>query len=189
MVKNFTYVDNSNVFIEGCRVSAVVKGLPGAATIIEAMNNRVVDFSWQIDYGSLHQFACGDPADIGAAYLWGSPPPGDSFWKMVEQHGFRVTKYDRNAAGKEKKVDVAIAHQMTKDAYSGVVKPKEDEMTLVAGDKDYVPMVEDLVTNGFVVHVVFWDHAAGELKEAASKFINLNPYLDLLTKKWKPKGT
>ncbi len=187
MGKNFTYVDNSNVFIEGSRVSAVVKGLPGAATIIEAMNNRIVDYDWQIDYGSLHQFACGDPAEIGGAHLWGSPPPGDSFWEMVERHGFKVTTYDRNAAGKEKEVDVAIAHKMTKDAYSGVVTPR-DEMTLVAGDKDYVPMVEDLVANKFVIHVVFWDHAAAELKAVASKFTSLNPYLDFLTKKWQPKG-
>lgn len=188
MGKNHTYVDNSNVYIEGARVSAVVKGLPGASTIIEAMNNRVVDSGWQIDYGSLHQFACGDPADIGGANLWGSPPPGDSFWEMVKRHGFTVTKYDRNAAGKEKKVDVAIAHKMTKDAYTGVVKKGDDEMTLVAGDKDYVPVVEDLVRSGFVIHVVFWDHAARELRESASKFISLNPYLDFLTKKWAPRS-
>lgn len=186
MGRNFTYVDNSNVFIEGSRVSAVKKGLPGAATIIEAMNNRVVDFSWQIDYGSLHHFACGNPADIGGAYLWGSPPPGDSFWQMVERYGFKVTKFDRNQAGKEKKVDVAIAHQMTKDAYSGVITKGRDEMTLVAGDKDFVPVVEDLVASGFIVDVVFWNHAATELKQAATKFVDLNPYLDHLTKKWSP---
>lgn len=186
MGKNFVYVDNSNVFIEGCRVSAVRKGMPGAATIIEAMNNRVVDFAWQLDYGALHQFACGDPAGIGRAYLWGSPPPGDGFWDMVKRHGFKVTTYDRNAAGKEKKVDVAIAHQLTKDAYSGVIKPQDDEITLVAGDKDYVPVVEDLVASGFKIHVVFWDHAAHELKDAATRFIGLNDYLDLLTRRWKP---
>lgn len=189
MGKNFTYVDNSNVYIEGSRVSAVNRGLPGAATIIEAMNNRVVDFNWQIDYGRLHEFACGgDPTLIGAAYLWGSPPPGDSFWKMVERHGFRVTKFDRSAAGKEKKVDVAIAHQITKDAYSGVIRRGEDEITLVAGDKDYVPVVEDLVKEGFRVEIVFWDHAAQELKDVATKFVSLNSYLDLLTKPWVPKS-
>lgn len=184
MGKNYTYVDNSNVYIEGARLSAVKKGMAGAATIIEAMNNRVIDFDWQIDYGALHGFACGDPADIGAANLWGSPPPYDSFWKMVARHGFRVTKYDRNAAGREKKVDVAIAHQMTKDAYNGTVTKGVDEMTLVAGDKDYVPVLEDLVAGGWVVHVVFWDHAARELKSSASRFISLNPYLDHLTKHW-----
>lgn len=184
MGKNFTYVDNSNVYIEGCRVSAVVKGLPGAATIYEAMNNRIVDFNWKIDYGALHQFVCGDLAQIGAANLWGSPPPGDGFWNMVKKYGFKVQTYDRNAAGKEKKVDVAIAHCITKDAYTGKIKKGEDEITLVAGDKDYVPMVEDLVAEGFKVDVVFWDHAADELKKAASRFISLNPHLGTLTKVW-----
>ena len=37
---------------------------------------------------------------------------------MVEKYGFEVQTYDRNAAGKEKKVDVAIAHRITKDAYT-----------------------------------------------------------------------
>ena len=182
MAKNYTYVDNSNVFIEGSRVSAVVKGLPGAATIIDAMNNGVVDHAWQIDYGSLHQIVCGSPSEIGAANLWGSPPPGDSFWKMVEQYGFEVTTFQRSVAGKEKKVDVAIAHQMTKDAYTGVVKKGLDTMTLLTGDKDFVSVVEDLVANGFLVDVVFWDHAGGELKKAATQFVNLNPHLATLTK-------
>lgn len=42
---------------------------------------------------------------------------GDTFWKMVERQGFEVKTYDRSVSGKEKKVDVAIAHAMTKDAY------------------------------------------------------------------------
>jgi len=184
MGKNYTYVDNSNVYIEGSRVSAVVNCLPGAATIYEAMSNRIVDFNWKIDYGALHQFVCGDLAQIGAANLWGSPPPGDGFWNMVKKYGFKVQTYDRNAAGKEKKVDVAIAHCITKDAYTGKIIKGKDEITLVAGDKDYVPMVEDLVAEGFKVDVVFWDHAADELKKVASRSISLNPHLGTLTKVW-----
>lgn|SRR5262249_55940727 len=181
-MKNFTYVDNSNVYLEGCRVSAVRKKMPGASNIIEAMNNRVMDMSWNIDYGRLHEFACGDLATIGCANLWGSPPPGDSFWKMVERYGFKVTKFDRNFAGKEKKVDVAIAHAITKDAYKGLIKRGEDEITLIAGDTDYVPVLADLKNDGFVVHLVFWNHAGKELKEAATKFISLDPYFDHLSK-------
>ena len=107
---------------------------------------------------------------------------------MVERYGFRVTTYDRNAAGKEKKVDVAIAHQITKDAYSGAIRKGIDEITLVAGDKDYVPVVQDLVENGHVVDVAFWNHAARELKEAASNFVPLDHYLDILTTPWTPKA-
>jgi hypothetical protein len=179
---NFIYVDNSNVFAEGCRASAVAKGMPGADTYTNAMNNGIVDRSWNLDYGHLHQFVCGDKTDIGAAKLWGSPPPSDSFWAMVERNGFEVKTFDKNFAGKEKKVDVAIAHQITKDAYSGKIRKGLDEITLVAGDKDFCPVVEDLVLEGFVVHVVFWDNAAPELRAACSNFTSLNPFLGFVSR-------
>ncbi len=179
---NFTYVDNSNVYAEGCRASAVAKKLPGAESYIEAMNNQVVDRDWNLDYGRLHEFACGDKSDIGAAKLWGSPPPSDSFWNMVGRKGFEVKTFEKNFAGKEKKVDVAIAHQITKDAYSGKIRKGLDEITLVAGDKDFCPVVEDLVEEGYVVHVVFWDNAAPELKAACSKFTSLNPFLQFMSR-------
>ena len=111
--------------------------------------------------------------------MWGSPPPGDSFWKMVESKGWKVTIFDRNYAGKEKKVDVAIAHAMTKDAYT-IVNRDGDELTLVAGDSDYVPVVKDLVAEGFDVIVAFWDHASPELKREAPEFFSLNKYLSVL---------
>ena len=100
---------------------------------------------------------------------------------MVEHKGFEVVTYDRNVAGKEKKVDVAIAHAITKDAYTEIAKDKENsEIVLVAGDKDYVPVIDDLKSGGFTIVVVFWEHAAKELKEAASKFISLNQWLDYM---------
>lgn len=156
--------------------------LPGAETYFDAMNNKIVDHAWNLDYGRLHEFACGEKAAIGGAKLWGSPPPGDSFWDMVKRMGFEVKTYEKNFAGKEKKVDVAIAHQITKDAYSGKINRETDEITLVAGDKDFVPVVEDLVENGFTVHVVFWDSAAPELKAAGTQFVSLNPFLAHLSK-------
>ncbi len=58
----------------------------------------------------------------------------------------------------------------------------EDEMTLVSGDADYVPAIEKLKRRGITVNVVFWDHAARELKEVASKFVSLNEYLWLVTR-------
>jgi uncharacterized LabA/DUF88 family protein len=98
-----------------------------------------------------------------------------------------VRTFDRNCVGKEKQVDVAITHQMTEDAYSGIIRKDEDEITLVAGDRDYVPMIQDFTENGFVVHVVFWNHAAAKLKKVATKFVSLNPFLGFLTKQWNPK--
>lgn len=173
-MKTFTYVDNSNLFIEGQRVAAVVNGL--ASNIYDAMNHRILDHSWNVEYGKLHLFLCGtNKSEIGAARLWGSLPPNDTFWDMVKRKGFDHQVFEKNAAGKEKKVDVAIAHRMTKDAYT-IIDKTVDEITLVAGDKDFEPVVADLRAEGFKIDVVFWDHAAKELKEAASRFISLNPH-------------
>lgn len=177
-MKSYTYIDNSNVFIEAQRVSAVRKKM--AADIYDAMDRRVFDFSYKLDYGKLYEYFCGENNnEIGCAKLWGSPPPSDSFWKMVEKKGFEVVTYERNAAGKEKKVDVAIAHSITKDAYTKVNK-NDAEIVLVAGDKDYVPVIEDLKSEGYRIVVVFWDHAAKELRDSASKFISLNQWHDYL---------
>ena len=174
---SYTYVDNSNVFIEAQRTSAVDKGM--AIDIRDAMERRIFDFSYKLDYGKLYEYLCGDGSEIGCAKLWGSPPPSDSFWKMVERKGFEVKTYDKSLSGKEKKVDVAIAHQITKDAYTKMDKAKS-EIVLVAGDKDYVPLIDDLKSEGFHVVVVFWDQAARELKESASRFISLNQWLHYL---------
>lgn len=179
---NYTYVDNSNVAIEGKRVSAVKKGM--AKNIREAMMQGIVDQAWELEYGALHSLVCGDRSEVGAARLWGSPPPGDSFWKMVEKKGFKVKTYERGFDGKEKKVDVGVAHAMTKDAYTILNgRQKDVEITLVAGDKDYAPVIEDLKGEGFRVIVAFWGQAAPEIQKLATEFFCLDPYLDALTYK------
>lgn len=174
---SYIYVDNSNVFIEAQRVSAIEKGM--AVDLCDAIERRVFDWSYKLDYGKLYEYLCGDGQEVGCAKLWGSPPPSDSFWGMVERKGFEVKTYDRSLSGKEKKVDVAIAHAMTKDAYTKIDKTNS-EIVLVAGDKDYMPVIEDLKSEGFRIVVVFWNHAAQELKQSASKFLSLNQYLNYL---------
>ncbi len=172
----YTYVDNSNFFIEGQRLAAVKK--KAATDLVDAMSRGIVDISWQPDYGRLHGLICGQRHEIGAAKLWGSLPPKDSFWEMVKSKGFKVTTFDKYF-GKEKKVDVAIAVEMMFDA-PGLDK-QNSEIILVAGDKDFVPIVEKLKSLGYKVCVVFWDHAANELKQAATSFFSLNKWHDHLT--------
>ena len=45
----YVYVDNSNVDIEGMRISAVNKGL--AASIQDAMAQKITDQTWTHDFG------------------------------------------------------------------------------------------------------------------------------------------
>lgn len=178
LMANLLYVDNSNVWIEGMHVSAVEKGL--APDVWAAAQNKICDYDWQLDFGKLFGFAGGDASDVKKAMLFGSrPPKNDSLWVAAERKGFEVVVYDRNKAGKEKKIDTDIVACMIEDSYE-VLVVGEDEVTLVSGDADYVPAIEKLKRRKISVNVVFWDHAARELKDAANKFVSLNEYLWLI---------
>jgi len=178
-VANFLYVDNSNVWIEGMHVAAVESGL--APDIWAAQEHRICDHDWKMDFGRLLEFAGGKREEIGRAVLYGSkPPPNDSVWAAAKGQGFEVVVHERNPySGREKKVDTNIVTDVTADSFE-LMQPGRDEITLVAGDSDYVPTVERLRKRGFIFDVCFWDHAARELKGACSNFVSLNPYLDHL---------
>ncbi|MYC68918.1 MAG: NYN domain-containing protein [Acidobacteriia bacterium] len=173
------YVDNSNLFIEGRRVKAVDTG--AANNIYDAMNNRILDMRYKIDFGKLHSLLAGDDMSaIKRCMLFGSrPPPNDSLWEIATRVGFEVRVVDRNAQNREKKVDTGIVTAMLADSYE-VAETDSDVITLAAGDADYVPPVKALVQRGFTVHVAFWNHAARELKNAASHFFGLDQYLNHL---------
>lgn len=178
VMANFLYVDNSNVWIEGMHVSAVQRGR--APDIWAAQQERLCDYDWKIDFGKLYEFAGGHASEVGRAVLFGSrPPANDSLWEVARRKGFEVLVYDRNIRNKEKKVDTSIATEIVSDSYE-LMNPGEDEITLVAGDSDYVPTADRLRQRGFSFYVVFWDHASRELREAATKFVALNDYLDFL---------
>ena len=57
---------------------------------------------------------------------------------------------------------------------------KRQACALVAGDKGYMPLVEQLISDGMKINVIFWDQAARELKETCSNFISLNQHLEIL---------
>jgi len=175
---NYLYVDNSNVWIEGMHVAAVQRGL--APDIWAAQDQRICDSSWKMDFGRLFEYAGGEASEVGRAVLYGSrPPPNDSLWRAAERNGFEVVVHDRTVKHKEKKIDTNIATDMIADSYE-LMDAKRDEITLVAGDRDYVPVVAKLRSRGFVVHVVFWNHASTELKEAATRYFPLDDKLDFL---------
>ena len=175
----YIYVDNSNLYIKGRRVSAVANGT--ATNIFEAMNNDVLDHGYTISFGKLHQFLTGeDLSKIKRAALFGSrPPPNDSIWQYAKKAGFELHLEDRNIKNKEKMIDTGLATLITKDAYKGGDSVR-DVFVLVSGDRDFLPTVRTLREDGFCVEVVFWNHAAKELKEAATKFISLDEHLEYL---------
>ena len=175
---NYLYVDNSNVWIEGMRVSAVQHGM--APDIWTATEHKILDYGWKIDFGRLFEFAGGDRSEVGRAVLYGSrPPKNDSLWAMAERKGFEVVVQDRNLSNKEKKIDTGIATDIVADSYE-LMNPDSDEVTLVAGDSDYVPTIERLKRRNIRFYVVFWNHASRELKEACTQFYSMDSHLEHL---------
>ena len=115
--------------------------------------------------------------------LISTPCNNDSLWQIAKSRGFEAVVMDRNVANREKKIDTTITRDITKASYE-IMKAGQDDVTLVAGDGNLcVPIVEDLRERGFRFEVAFWDHANRELREACSKFVSLNPYLDYLALK------
>ncbi|MFF6785486.1 NYN domain-containing protein [Streptomyces sp. NPDC012510] len=176
----FVYVDNSNVWIEGQRLSAVKKGM--ATDVADAMSRKICDMTWAYDFGRLYELACPSNHQVGRSILFGSrPPANDSLWERARQDGFEVKVYDRNASNKEKEVDVSLSTTLMEDSYEYMRAERNDMAVLLTGDRDYVPTVLSLQRRGLKVRVVFWEHAvARALKEAADEFIALDPALDYI---------
>ena len=169
------YLDNSNVFIEGQRVSAARKsGSP---------LSRELDKDYRLDFGKLIEIACGFNADLGKLMFYGSePPPTDSVWRAAQQYGFKNKIFQRSKHNKEKMVDTQLTVDLIRDIYTGL-DPQSDRIIIVAGDADYVPAIEAAREMGFYVKVAFWQHASAAIKKAGSEFLALNGHLTDLTHK------
>jgi uncharacterized LabA/DUF88 family protein len=178
----FVYVDNSNVWIEGQRASAVANGLAKDAS--EAQEKGILDASWRYDFGQLYELACPKDYAIGRSILVGSrPPANDSLWARARLEGFEVEVFDRSASGREKQVDTGIVTVMLDDSYQHMQNDRGDMAVLLAGDRDYVPAVESLGARGIGTRVVFWQHAtARDLQQAATEFLPLDPHLQDLAR-------
>ena len=178
----FVYVDNSNLWIEGMRISAVRKGL--ASDLKDAMLRRVLDHDWTYDFGQLYRAICPEGAQVGRSSLFGSrPPKNDSLWELARHEGFEVFVFDRNFSNKEKEVDVAIATQIVEDSFQHMKPERGDRLVLVSGDRDYLPTIESLAARGIPTTVAFWEHAtARELKEHPITFAELDSLFDFLSR-------
>lgn len=177
----FVYVDYSNLWIEGMRLSAVRKGM--APSVREAMRDRITDQSWRLDFGRLYSAVCPDDAQIGRSSLFGSrPPDDDSIWKIARDRGFEVKVFNRNAFNKEKGVDMEMGLQIIDDCYEHMSQERGDRLVLVSGDQDFLPVVRRLASRGVKTTAVFWEHAtATNLKTGVDDFFSLDSLFDFIT--------
>jgi uncharacterized LabA/DUF88 family protein len=138
---------------------------------------------WWIDWEKVYRRFCGDRNLYGAFYFTATPPAGEpervqkyrGFKKRLQHIGFRVVdkevKVIQDSSGQVKlkgNLDIELVFRML----SGI--SSYDELILMGGDSDYVPIIDHLVNLGkFVVCVGRRASTAIELINAASKFIDL----------------
>jgi uncharacterized LabA/DUF88 family protein len=163
--KAFVFVDNSNLWIEGKKISgrSLKPSLPS--------NGR-----YRIEYGKLleHILDGRDLADVPK--LYGSePPPNDSVWKLIRSKGFDVTVFKRNIFNKEKGVDMRMGLDIGKLV---LTTTSPGTIIMVAGDADFLPVIDDVHASHWVAEVWYWSNAAGDLKKAADRYEPLNPALN-----------
>ncbi len=164
MSEVFIFVDNSNIWIEGKRISGSMKSPPVD-----------MNYYYRIEYGCLLTHVC-EGRNLGAMpQLYGSePPPNDSVWKMIRSKGYDVNVFKRNFFGKEKGVDMRMGMDVAKLIFRQ--KPrKDDTIIIIAGDADFLPVIEDSQAEGWTVEVWYWSNCAGDLKKKANRYEELNP--------------
>ncbi|WP_161993828.1 NYN domain-containing protein [Muricoccus nepalensis] len=175
---HLAYVDVSNLFIEGQKVSAVAKGLVRdrkAASV-----RGVINFGYRLD---LHRLMAllrqgGEGEGAPRAVAFGSVTnSNEGLWRHAAAAGFDVVTLERGFSGGEKRVDTSLVTRVCRDAYR-FGDPRRDRITLAAGDGDYEPLVRQLVADGFRVTVLYWAHASRELREAATAFQSLDAYIE-----------
>lgn len=160
--KVFVYVDNSNIWIEGKKVSGQAQNPPTES-----------DYWYRVESGKLLNHVLAGRTLAEPPTLYGSiPPPNDSVWNKIRDAGFDVKLFERNVRNREKGLDMEIGLDMN-DKSRDVTPPAT--MILVAGDADYVPVLNRVRGRGWKVEVWYWSNAADNLQKAADRFVSLNP--------------
>lgn len=173
--QDHVFVDGSNLFIEGMRLSSHLRsGDPTAP----AYAHQQFDLDFRIDLRRLHSYLGCTGSPVRPLLVGSHTENTDLVFESAAFCGFETIVYDRDANNREKKVDATIILRAVLTALDGT--PDTTRITLVAGDSDYVPMVQALRQRGYRVEVAFWSHGSRELREAADRFIPLDPMIELL---------
>jgi uncharacterized LabA/DUF88 family protein len=111
----------------------------------------------------------------------GDDPTLDSVRKQISGLGFNPVVFKRDSDQKKAKgVDIAL----TKDMLSHAFRDNYQIAVLVAGDGDYVPLVEEVKRLGKLVYVWFFadEGLSPRLRLAADLFFDLTP---IFLQEWK----
>ena len=126
------FIDDSNIFIEGQKYYA------------RCLRLRVPqDPRCRIDIGKLVNLVLRGRILLHGS-LYGSEPPAlDSVWRKICERGLNVEVFKKNFKGKEKEVDAAMSIDAI--AYALESPARKHTVIIIAGDRDYCPLVRKLL--------------------------------------------
>ncbi len=155
------FIDNSNVYIEGQRV---------ARETFYYDDSLVLRF--RVSYGGLLDFVSQGRSLREAVLVGSRPPPNDALWNRLKSLGIEPRIFDRNIyTGREKRVDAEMTNAI-RDCLED--NPEPGTIALVAGDADYVPVLERCIKRKWLIELYFWAQASSELKRLSGvKFVDL----------------
>ena len=160
-------VDNSNIWIEGMKYSAIRKGL----TSVDG--KEPCDFGWRIDFGKLLNKVA-EGAIIRKAILVGSRPPlNDSLWNVAKNMGFDVIVHDRNSENKEKSVDTELVAQ----GVELICTTEPATLKILSGDSDFLPLVNIASKRGWKTEMWAFPSSyrvAGNMATAVDRILPLD---------------
>ena len=164
-------VDNSNVFIEARKLSAVRLCLPPAIP-----GKAPQDWNWRVDYGGLLTHLA-EGRKIRKAFLVGSRPPlNDGVWNMAQRCGFEVKTHDRDANNREKAVDTDLVAQGTRI----ICMTSPAVLVIASGDGDFIPLVDVAHEAGWTVEMAAFKSAFSPMGAMAMKVDRIRPLDDAL---------
>ncbi|WP_169742783.1 NYN domain-containing protein [Muricoccus aerilatus] len=152
----------------------MAKGM--ARSLEDGRQRGLLDFAYRLDLYRLMTLLRQAPGETKAVVFGSVTDANQGLWRHAANAGFEVVTVERGFSGKEKRMDTSLVTRLCRDVYR-FGDPRRDHITLVAGDGDYEPVVKQLVADGFTVTVLYWAHASRELREAASAFHSLDPYI------------
>ena len=80
-------IDNSNVWIEGMKLSALKEGIKSSP--IE--EKEPCDYSWRLSFGNLLNKVSEGKKVVSTLLVGSRPPKNDSLWTSAKKQGFQVS--------------------------------------------------------------------------------------------------
>ena len=162
------FIDNSNLFIEAQRVARE-----------KFYYDDPLVLRMRVSYGNLLE-KVRSKRKLNEAVLVGSrPPQNDGLWGTLRQVGISPRIFERNFSNREKSVDAeltnAVRDTLEDSNEIGII-------ALVAGDRDYIPVLERCVKKGWPVEVYFWGQASNAIQKMEGvEFISLDDFFEDVT--------